>query len=330
MAFGLELPGGISFLISLTTLALIYGLLALGINVHFGYTGLLNFGHVAFFAAGAYTAALLTIPPPGTIESTVQYTIGLGLPMPAALPVSLAAAAIVGGLLALLIGVTSVRLEHHYLAVATFALAGIVENIIRNEDWLTRGVFGLNRVPRPGRDVLTAGEWQLAYLAFVLVVTAGVYLVIERLVNAPFGRLLKGIREDEDAAKMLGKPTNIVKLKSFVVGGMIAGIAGAIYAHYIGSVVAGQFVDTVTFMVWLAMLLGGAASSRGVVVGAFLLIAFRELTRFLPEVGGNPSFVPSIRFVIIGLLLVLVIRYRPEGLLGDPNEIVTDSGGGES
>lgn len=328
---GFDLPPIASFLMSLATIALIYGLLAIGLNVHYGYTGLINFGHVAFFAAGAYTAAILTMPPPGTVQGTVDYAIGVGLPMPAALPVSLAAAALTGGLLAVLIGLTSVRLGSHYLAIATFALAGIVETVIVNERWLTRGVFGLNRVPKPGRALLGADLWAVAYLAFAALLTLGVYLVVERLVNAPFGRLLKGVREEELAAEMLGKDTDLAKLKSFGIGGAIAGLAGAVWAHYVGSVVAGQFVPQVTFLVWVAMLLGGAASNRGVLVGAFALIAFREATRFLPQISADASVVPSLRFVAIGLLLILVVRYRPQGLLGNPDEIVvtTESGGGE-
>jgi len=324
-----EVPPLASFAISLLTIALVYALLAIGLNIHYGYTGLLNFGHVAFFAAGAYTAALLTIPSPDTVEGTVEYTIGVGLPMPAALPVSLAAGALVGGLLAVLIGLTSVRLGTHYLAIATFALAGIVQDAVVNERWLTRGVFGLNRVPRPGRAVLGADLWQVSYLLFVALLTTAVYLTVERLVDAPFGRLLKGIREEELAARMLGKDTNMVKLKSFGIGGAIAGLAGAVYAHYIGSVVAGQFVPLVTFLVWVAMLLGGTASNRGVILGAFVLVAFREITRFLPQVSGNPSLVPSLRFVVIGFLLILVIRFRPQGLLGNPNEVVVTNEGGD-
>ncbi|MFB6122858.1 MAG: branched-chain amino acid ABC transporter permease [Haloferacaceae archaeon] len=331
MAFAI--PGMASFLLSIGTLALIYALLALGLNVHYGYTGLLNFGHVAFFAAGAFTSAILTMPPPGP---EAEYVLGLGLPMPAALPVSLLAAAVVGGVLATCIGLTSVRLGSHYLAVATFALAGIFEDVLVNEEWLTRGTFGLNSVPKAGRSMLGADLWQVSYFAFALLLTGLVYLVVERLIDAPFGRLLKGIREEEQAAGMLGKNTDRVKLKSFAIGGMIAGLAGGVYAHYIGSVVAVTFVSLVTFLVWVALLMGGAGSNRGAIVGAFLLVAFREGTR-LSAVNdfvvsavpfeASATLVPSLRFVIIGLLLVLVVRYRPAGLLGNPDELVLSEGG---
>jgi len=338
------LTGWASFLVTIATLACIYGLLTVGLNVHYGYTGLLNFGHVAFFAAGAYASAILTMPPPEQVAGA-NYTVGLNLPMAFGFPVSLAVATLVGGLLALLIGLTSVRLGTHYLAIATFALAGIFEDIMVNEAWLTNGTFGMNEVPKPGLALIGTDLWPLAYLAFSALSLLGVVLVVWRLMDAPFGRLLKGIRESEDAARMLGKDTTVVKLKSFAIGGAIAGLAGGIYAHYVGSVVTEQFVPGVTFTVWAAMLLGGVASTKGAVVGAGLIVAFRESTRFimtaydwiqsllpeflsgvLPALFGplpdHPSFVPSMRFVVIGLLFVLVIRYRPAGLFGDPNEVV--------
>jgi branched-chain amino acid transport system permease protein len=320
------LTGVASFLVSTATIAFIYALLAIGLNVHYGYTGLLNFGHVAFFAAGAYTAALLTMPPPGP---TGDYLVGVGLAMPWGFPVSLAAAAVAGGVLAALVGLTSVRLGTHYLAVATFALAGIFQDVLVNEAWLTRGTFGLNSVPKPGRAALGADAWQVAYLLFAAAATLGVYLLVERLMDAPFGRLLKGIREDETAAAMLGKDTDRVKLKSFAIGGAVAGFAGAVYAHYIGSVVAVTFVSLLTFLVWVALLLGGVGSNRGAVLGAFVLILFREVTRYLPDVPGHPSLVPSLRFVVVGLLLVVVVRFRPAGLLGNPDEIVLSQEGDE-
>jgi len=337
------LTGWASFIVTVATIAAIYGLLTVGLNVHYGYTGLLNFGHVAFFAAGAYASAIATMPPPDQVPNA-SYVLGLNLPMPAGFPVSLAVATVAGGILAFLIGLTSVRLGSHYLAIATFALAGVFSDVLVNEAWLTNGAFGMNSVPKPLRGALGADGWQVAYLGFALLSLLVVYLLVERLMNAPFGRLLKGVRESEAAARMLGKDTDVVKLKSFVIGGAIAGFAGGVYAHYLGSVVTAQFVPALTFTVWAAMLLGGTASSLGAVAGAFLLVAFQESTRFITAVYGwiqsvlpealsgvlpalfgplpdHPSFVPSVRFVVVGLLFVLVIRYRPAGLFGDPSEV---------
>ncbi|MFB6207265.1 MAG: branched-chain amino acid ABC transporter permease [Haloglomus sp.] len=337
------LTGWAAFIVTILTLAVIYALLTIGLNVHFGYTGLINFGHVAFFTIGAYVSAILTMPPP-TQMTGVKYTFGLNLPMPAGFAVSLALAAVAGGLLAALLGLTSIRLGGHYLAIVTFALAGIFKDVVVNEAWLTNGPFGLNSVPKPGQAALGPDLWQLSYLGLSVLILLGTLAVVTRLVGSPFGRLLKGIRENEDAARTLGKDTNRVKLKSFALGGAIAGLAGGVYAHYVGAVVPQQFVPEITFTVWTAMLLGGAASSEGAIFGAALLVGFRESTRFLlwlydglldvlPGVAAalvraavaplpdHPSFIPSIRFAVIGLLLVLVIRYRPEGVFGDPSEI---------
>jgi branched-chain amino acid transport system permease protein len=318
------LAGPVTALLSVLTFGCIYALLSLGLNVHYGYTGLLNFGHVAFFAVGAFAAAVLTMPPPGP---DAGYAVGLGLPVPAALPVSLGAAALAGGVLAALVGLTSVRLDTHYLAVATFALAGIVEDVLVNEAWLTRGTFGLNAVPRPGRAALGPFWWQVAAALGAAALVAGAYLVVERLMDAPFGRLLKGVREDERAASTLGKDAARAKLKSFAVGGALAGLAGGAYAHYVGSVVAVTFVALVTFLVWAALLLGGAGSNLGAVAGAFVLVGFREGTRYLPTGPLDGATVASLRFVVVGLLIVLVVRYRPAGLFGDPDEIVLSGEG---
>lgn len=339
----ISLPGWSSFLLTVLTIAGIYSLLTVGLNIHYGYTGLINFGHVAFFAAGAYAAALLTIPPPAQTIGA-EYIFGLNLPMPIGFLISLIGATITGGLLSACIGMTSARLGSHYLAIATFALAGIFGSVLENEAWLTNGSFGLNNVPRPGRAAMGAIEWEVLYFIFVIIVLVSVMIVLTRLTHSPFGRLLKGVRENEDAAKMLGKDIIRVKLTSFAIGGAVAGLAGGLYAHYIGSVVVQQFVPSVTFTIWAALLLGGVASNSGAIFGAFLLIGFQESTRFLsniydgllavlPEIIANtlriliqplpdhPSFVPSLRFVVIGVLIVCVIRYQPEGVFGDSREI---------
>ncbi|MDR9411955.1 MAG: branched-chain amino acid ABC transporter permease [Haloferacaceae archaeon] len=335
--------GWVAFVVTVATIACIYGLLTIGLNLQFGFTGLLNFGHVAFFAAGAYTAAIVSMPPPGTVPGA-RYMIGLAVPMPAGLLITLAAATLMGGVLAALIGVSAIRLESHYLAIATFALAGIFYDVLVNERWLTNGTFGMTQVPKPLRATLGADAWALAYLLFAAAMLAVVYLLVGRLLEAPFGRVLRGVRESTTAAEMLGKDTDRIKLVAFSLGGAIAGLAGGVYAHYIGSVVTGQFVAGVTFTVWAALLLGGVASHRGAVVGAFILVAFQQSTRFITSaydaivaafpdtlgvvltalaapLPGHPAFLPSVRFMIIGLLFILVIRFRPAGVLGDPQEV---------
>ena len=310
------------FLAGLATLALIYALLALGLNVQFGYTGLLNFGHVAFFAAGAFASAIVTLPRPGSaayMEAAARYEVGLGLPV----WVGFLAAGAAAGLLALAIGATSIRLSSHYLAIATFALAEIFRSVLVNEAWLTRGQFGISNVPQPLRGgAIDVQTYPFVYLGVTAVIVAVLLILTIRLTESPFGRTLRAIRDDELAARVLGKATPAIKLRAFVIGGVLAGFAGSLWTHSLGVVHVGQFVPIITFQVWLAMLLGGAGTHIGVVLGAFLLIAIREGTRFLGSVPGlaelaaaNPSFLPSLRFVLIGLLLILVVRFFPSGIL---------------
>ncbi|MQA83708.1 MAG: branched-chain amino acid ABC transporter permease [Streptosporangiales bacterium] len=299
----------------------IYGILALGLNAQYGLAGLANFGYVALFAAGAFTAALVLVPPSpaASPETATAVAGGLGLPF----PVALAGAAAVGGLFALVMGAVSLRLGGHSLAIVTFAFAQIFGAFLAGEDWLTGGQFGISPVPQPLRGLVgSAVDYLFLYLGVTLVIVAGCFWLAERAAGSPFGRVLRGIREDETAARSLGKNTGSFKLSAFVLGGVLAGLAGAMWVGSIGSVHVGQFVPIVTFNVWLAVLLGGIGNNRGVLLGAFLLICIREGTRFLEGIpflaaasAGNPSLLPSLRYVIIGLALILVVRFAPRGVI---------------
>lgn len=310
------------FFAGLVTLALIYGLLSLSLNVQYGYTGLLNFGHVAFFAAGAFASAIAVLPPAGSaayIAAAPHYTVGLGLPF----WVGLVLAGLAGGALALLVGLTSIRLSSHYLAIATYAVAEIFRSFLDNEEWLTGGQFGITNVPQPGKGTLIPVDaYPFAYLLFIVVVTAAIVYVIMRITESPFGRTLRAIRSDELAARVLAKPATRYKLKSFVLGGIVAGIAGGLWTYSLGVIHVSQFVPIITFEIWLAMLMGGPGNHWGAFLGAAILVLIQEGTRFLNAIPGlstlaanHPSFLPSLRFVIIGLLLVLVVRFFPRGVL---------------
>ena len=311
----------IAFATGLISLALIYGLLAVGLNLQFGFAGVINFGYVAFFAVGAFASAIVTLPPSGSeayLAASARYDIGLGWPVWA----GVIAAALAGGALALFIGAVSARLATHYLAVATFAMAEVVRSVLGNETWLTRGEFGISNVPQPLGEVITPGSYALFYLGLTAVVVGGIFALLRHLGEAPFGRLLRAIKEDEVSARTLGKRTAAAKLRALAIGGAVGGIAGALWTHSLGVVHVGQFVPIVTFQVWLAMLMGGTGNHWGALLGAFVLIAIREGTRFVGELPGldaiaaaNPSFLPSLRFVLIGLLLIAVIRFFPGGLL---------------
>lgn len=317
-----------NLVLTVAMFSLIYILLTMGLNVHFGYTGLINFGHVAFFAAGAYAAAIFTIPPPPTPPES--YTIGLNIPMPIGLPISLLVAIAAGGVLAFIIGLTSIRLGSHYLAIATFVSGEIFYDFIRAETWLTGGAYGLQAIPQPGREALGPDLWSISYFVMTVLIVVGVYFFISYFINSPYGRVLKTIRENEQAAKVLGKRTVRLKLTSFVIGGAIAGLAGGIYSHYVGVLVPEQFLVEVTILTWGAMILGGTGSLKGPVMGGTIIIAFREATRFLPQLQNYPLLPQYSRWIIYGLIFVVILYYRPQGLMGNPNEIVNlpEKGGG--
>jgi branched-chain amino acid transport system permease protein len=311
----------IAFATGLVSLALVYGLLAIGLNLQFGFAGVINFGYVAFFAVGAFASAIVTLPAPGTeayLDASARYQIGLGLPV----WTGFLAAGLAGGLLALFIGAVSARLATHYLAVATFAMAEVVRSVLGNETWLTRGEFGISNVPQPLGEVFAPESYALFYLALTAVVVGLIFAALRHLGEAPFGRLLRAIKDDELSARVLGKRTARAKLRALAIGGAVGGVAGALWTHSLGVIHVGQFVPIVTFQVWLAMLMGGTGNHWGAMLGAFVLVAIREGTRFVGEVPGldqiaasNPSFLPSLRFVLIGLLLIAVVRFFPGGLL---------------
>lgn len=313
------MTGWLLFSAFVLTNALIYGILALGLNTQYGLAGQANFGFVALFAAGAFATSLAVLPPPDSAEYMGTYDIGFGLPWIVAVLI----AAVVAGFLALVMGLVCLRLGGHYLAMVTFAMAMVFGSFLANEEWLTRGQFGISPIPQPLRDqVENASDYIYLYLGLTIAATIVAYVLAERAARAPFGRVLRGIREDEVAARSLGKPAGIFKLKAFVLGGVLAGLAGAVWVGSIGAVHVGQFIPVVTFNVWLAVLLGGVGNNRGVLVGALLLVLIRESTRFLesaPLLGdlaaSNASFLPSLRYVIIGLALILVVRFAPQGVI---------------
>ncbi|RAH96813.1 branched-chain amino acid ABC transporter permease [Acuticoccus sediminis] len=286
-----------AYLIAIGSIGLIYALLALGLNLQWGQTGLINFGHVAFFAIGAYTSGLLALA---------------GWP----LPVTILVAMIVAGLAAWPLGRLTLTLKSDYLAVTAIGFSEVVRSVLENEAWLSGGPSGL-----PGIPTLFSGlsglDRSLATFAVLLAVTVAVFLVLQTLTRSPFGRALRSIRDDEMAATALGKNVVSFKTRSLTLGAAIAGLAGAFYAHYLTFISPEQFTPEVTFNVWIAVIIGGSGSNPGVLLGTLILIIFLEGTRFLGDLGLalDGSQLGALRFMIIGAALVLCMIYRPSGIL---------------
>ena len=378
----------VGYLVFLTTSVALFAIFALGLNLQWGFTGLINFGHVAFMTVGAYTTVLLS---------------SLGVPLVLAVIAGAALAASLG----LIIGLSTLRLREDYLAIVTIGVSEVLRLVALNEEWLTKGAFGLQRFPLPmdrynpnaignvvNFAVLTAlgifALWQLGKglksqwregkaiqgnsykptskigliiwgiiaLAFILtvyingclalanynykaglmllilVVLAFIYWGLQLLVKSPWGRVLKAIREDEEIPRALGKNVFWYKLQAFMLGGAIAGIAGSFYAWQLTIVYPNNFQPLVTFNVWTMVVLGGAGSNAGTILGVIIFWAYDALTRsYLPQIVSwlalyfpifeafDSSRQGAFRVMVIGLILMVLMVWRPQGILGKKEEL---------
>lgn len=263
------LSGIVVLIATFVIVASVYALLAMGLNVQWGNTGLFNAGIAAFFAIGAYVTAIF-ITPPSPPQGTFYpgHLGGFSLPWLLAVP----AAGAVAGLAGLLIAIPTLRLRTDYLAIATLGLAEISREFLSNDQPVTGGVFGIYGIPALFPTAQWPGGWSqllLALTAGFLVVVVFVFLYL--LGRTPWTRVLKSIREDEDAAEVLGKDTFVLKLQSFVLGCVIMGIAGSLFTEYLLFLEPVQsFQPFVTFTVWAMLILGGSGNYLGAILGAFV------------------------------------------------------------
>lgn len=304
----LDLLGYAAFFL---TTALIYSVLCLGLNLQWGQTGLFNVGVAGFAAIGAYTSALLTTP-----DSAGRFG---GFDMPIA--VGWLGAMLASGLAAAFIGAITLRLRSDYLAIATFGVAVCIQLLALNLQSVTGGPFGIGFIPRPFASLQgDALAFNLANLALIALVVAAIYVALERLVRSPWGRVLRGIREDEAAAVELGKNPFRYRLQAFVLGSAILGLAGAMQGHFIGFIAPENYVSALTFQVWAMLIIGGSGNNRGAILGAIVVWGFWTLSGTLLA-----TLVPStfqarsaaLQIVVIGVALSTVLLLRPRGLLGE-------------
>ncbi len=367
----------IGYLVFLTISTGLYAVFALGLNLQWGFTGLINFGHVAFMTIGAYTTVLLSIQ---------------GTPLFLAVLIG----AIASSLLGLFIGISTLRLREDYLAIVTIGVSELIRLVALNEEWLTRGAFGVQRYPLPwgnfepnalGKLMMIVvlsflaifTIWQLwrsfkrelraqqqiqgtsyqprqpislifggaiaiilllvvyitgiiaienytyksGLMLLVLIALAIVYFGLELLVNSPWGRVLKAIREDEEIPRALGKNVFWYKLQAFMLGGAIAGIAGAFYAWQLTTVYPSNFEPLLTFNAWIIIVLGGSGNNAGTLLGAVIFWTYDSLTRFLLSDSEmiNDAQLGAVRIMIIGLILMVLMIWRPQGILGKKEEL---------
>ncbi len=370
----------VGYLTSLITFASVFALFSLGLNVQWGMTGLINFGHVAFMTIGAYATVLLS---------------SSGVPLVFAMLAGAALAAVLG----LAVGASTLRLREDYLAIVTIGVSEVVRLVALNEEWLTRGARGVASYPLPLEDLDPTWPVRIGAIALWSVIfgfafkqlwgwtrgwnraerradeqnksrplrrlmvgaataTAGIILYgagfaslydfnfraglmlvavttlaiiygqLERLGRSPWGRVLKAIREDEEVVKALGKNVFWYKLQSLMLGGAIAGLSGAFYAWQLTFINPDGFIPLMTFQAWTIVVLGGAGNNTGTLLGAVIFWAYTTITRF-----GLPALLPllglplddarlgAFRIMVIGLVLIVVMMWRPQGVLGRKEEL---------
>lgn len=323
--------------------AIVYALAAIGLNVHFGYTGLLNFGQAGFMAVGAYGLAVSVV--------TWDLPFGVGVLIALLAPV----------LLAVLLGIPTLRLRADYLAIATIATAeilrlvfGAVEtkavfggsnglngyvdpfqnaNIFRTWDIFTTGPLAFERLDLGIVDFSKRDLWSML-VGWILVGVACV--IVWALMRSPWGRVLRSIREDEQAVRSLGKNVFAYKMQSLILGGLFGGLAGLFLALKQASVVPSDYSTNMTFLAFTALLIGGAARVGGPVIGAMILwFLISGLGSFFGQAtAGTDPLIPSwlmdntqaslVRFIVTGLGLMLLMIFRPQGIFGDRREIAID------
>jgi branched-chain amino acid transport system permease protein len=289
----------------------IFAVMALGLNLQWGFTGLFNVGVAGFVAVGAYASALLTGPP------EPERFGGFGLPI----LLGWLGAMAVSGLAAFIVGIAALRLREDYLAITTFGVAVVIQLVALNAQALTGGPFGIQSIPKPLADTLGTGfTWNLGYLGIVLAVLGLSYWALQRLVASPWGRVLRSIREDELAAASLGKRAAAFRLQSFVIGCMLMGLAGALYAHFVGYIAPEDFLPVLTFQIWAMLIVGGSGNNAGAVLGAVVVWAIWSVSGgLIREVlpAAEQARGAALQVVLIGVMIAAILVLRPRGILGE-------------
>ncbi len=300
-----------SYLVFFLIQASIFAVVCLGLNLQWGYTGLFNIGVSGFFLVGAYAFAMLTGP------QYADHVGGDGLPYVVGVVGAVGAAALV----AFVVGIPTLRLREDYLAIVTIGIGSTLQLIALNARALTGGSQGVTGIPRPWPELLdTVTGRTLLMLALMLAVVALLYAALEAMVRSPWGRVLKAIREDEQAAASLGKNAFALRLQSFVIGSAIMGLGGALYASFIGYISPQDFMPVMTFQIWAMLIVGGSGNNKGAILGALLMWAVWTLSgsaaqALLPadlQIKGGAA-----QIIVIGGMLMLMLVYRPRGLVGE-------------
>jgi len=274
----------------------IFAIVALSLNLEFGFAGLANFGKVAFFLTGAYTYALLS---------------QIGVPF----YLCLIAGALISAIFGLLISLPALRLRADYLAIAILAFGEILRLIVKCEDWIARGIWGIPVSPAISLAGASPYIDRLVNIGLVFICLLICFFVVQLLVNSPYGRALRAIREDEVAAEALGKDRAKYKAQVLMLGSAMTGVAGGLYVQYLEFINPYMFMPIITFTVWIMVLLGGPANNWGVLLGAGLVELFDRGANMAKDYLILPIDPSNLQYILFGALIIFVLLYRPQGLL---------------
>ncbi len=323
----------IPFLAFFATFVAIFAIISLGLNVQWGYTGIFNFGVMAFFLVGANTAAIITKPPAS--GEFVQYVGGFGnkldfipwLDSGQWLPFlfGIAGAALFSGVLAFLLSIPALRLREDYLAIATIGIAELLRRVTIEERGLVNGTRGLPGIPRPLGNLVEPDEYKFVIFGIAVVVLIIVYIALERGIRSPWGRVLRAQREDELATAASGKNVFAFKSQGFVLGAMVIGTGGAIYAYANSSISPDTFTHFFgTFIFWAMLMVGGSGNNKGAILGAYIVWGLWTTTLQIQGYDIPTALSSRIFFIrdfVLGALIVIVLLLRPQGLLPEERRV---------
>ena len=325
--------GDIAFLLGL---AAVYAVLTLGLNLEWGYGGMFNAGIAGFWAVGAYVEAIVTSP---AVAQTFGYPGHLGYgnlfpgislgplgSFPTSMIVGLFAAMAASAGLGFLIAIPTLRLREDYLAIATLGLAQVIVLTIQNLDENgTAGVFGISNIARPFQFYQQPNLTDLAFALFAIAILVVGFFLLERMSRSPWGRVMRAVREDEDAAMSLGKNTFVLKVQAFVLGSALMGLSGALFASFSRVIsVPGPFTPALTFLIWVMVMIGGSGNHKGAILGASVITFLFWLTPRivlwfdLTNVSDKIFFA---QYIVIGIILIVLVIVRPMGLLPEPKRV---------
>jgi branched-chain amino acid transport system permease protein len=305
----------VAYVVTAATVVSIYAIMAIGLNIQWGYTGIVNLAIIAFVGIGGYMSAVTTLPPAPTGQ---QYILGLRLPFLVGCVVAVVAVGCLAGLVG---GVALSRIKVTYLAIVTLCVGAIIFQIVSADTPLFNGEYGIYPIPQPFIKVVPGGSqyYNYFYLGLCLVVLGLVYLFAERIRVSPLGRVLRAVREDREAAEAFGRNVFRLQLKAFVIGSAIAALGGALLVAFVGAFNPGGWTFAEAFLIYAAVFLGGSGNNRGVIVGSVLVIGLlSEGIPLLPASFVSSERQPPLQALVVGVVMILVLRWRPQGLLPEP------------